>query len=43
MDEEAKLVRVGRVHPVTVCVLEPPVSATERINASYQAIPVVGR
>jgi len=43
MDEEAKLIRVGRVHPVTVCVLDPPISISERISASYQSIPVVGR
>jgi hypothetical protein len=43
MGEEAQLVRVGKVHPVTVVVLDPPVSTGERISATYQSKPQVGR
>ena len=43
MGEEAELLKVGIVRPVTVCVIDPPVSTTERISATYVARPEVGR
>jgi hypothetical protein len=43
MGEEAALRRVGQVRPITVVVLDPPVGTSERISATYQAKPEIGR
>lgn len=43
MGEEAQLVRVGRVHPVTVCVLRIPTKPKDMVQATYTARPEVGR
>lgn len=43
MGNEAELVRVGMKHPVTVVVLDRELRDTEVVQATYQAVPEIGR
>lgn len=43
MGEEAQVLKVGAIHPVSVCVLDHPAGTREQIQATYTAVPEVGR
>ena len=43
MGEEVVLVKVGKIHPRTVVVIDRPLREKERVQATYVALPAVNR
>jgi len=43
MEHEAVLARIGTRHPLTVVVLDRPLGISEVVQATYQAVPEIGR
>lgn len=42
IEVEVKLFRVGKLKPITVLVFEQPTHETDRVQASYTAVPIKG-